>query len=165
MVAEVDSGLQWLLGSRTRLLTMAVLANADEPLTGYRIAKTADLPRIKVYAELRNGVSSELLAKVDEKYLMVDPDVRALLRKRVKIRWDEEWDRARVGWNGQTSARLAKILASMSTEPEFLRPRGWRPTDSALKVIREIQRPPTKDAVLERRGLRTSAREDWQRGS
>lgn len=164
MKADVDPSLTSLFGSQTRLLTMAVLANAEEPLTGYRVAKIADLPRAKVYPEIRKGVTTGLLTRVDEGYRMVDSDVRALLRKRIRIRWDEEWDRARKGWNEQTLGRLGTILASIPTDPGYLRPKGWRPSPSARKAIREMERLPLKDLILARRGLRTSAREDWARG-
>jgi hypothetical protein len=163
MMVEVDSGLVSLFGSRTRLLTMAVIANADEPLTGYRVAKIADLPRIKVYPEIRKGVVTNLLVRDGRGYRMIDSDVRALLRKRVRIRWDEEWDRSRKGWNDETSGRLARALASIPTEPNYLRPRGWKPSPSVRKAIREMERPAAKDALLRRRGLRTSARGDWPR--
>jgi len=60
---DADPALLSLFGSQTRLLTMAVLANADEALTGYRVAKIAGLPREKVYPELRKGIQ----------YLAIDP--------------------------------------------------------------------------------------------
>jgi hypothetical protein len=164
MKEAVDPSLVGLFGSRARLLTMAVLANSEEPLTGYRVAKVANLPRVKVYAEIRKGVESGLLAKLGDGYWMADPDVRLLLRKRVRIRWDEEWDRARQGWNDQTAGRLSRILASIPTDPGYLQPKGWRPSAAARKTIREAVRPASKDATLRRRGLRTSARQDWTSG-
>ena len=164
MMLEIDPGLVSLFGSQTRLLTMAVIANADEPLTGYRVAKIAGLPRIKVYPEIRKGVAANLLARDGAGYRMIDNDVRTLLRKRVRIRWDEEWDRARKGWNEQTRGRLAEILVSIPKDPGYLRPKGWVRSPSALKAIKEMERPTSKDALLRRRGLRTSARSDWNRG-
>jgi hypothetical protein len=161
---EIDPGLVSLFGSQTRLLTMAVLANADEPLTGYRVAKIADLPRIKVYPEIRKGVATNLLARDGVGYRMIDNDVRTLLRKRVRIRWDKEWDRAREGWNEQTRDRLAEILASIPKDPGYLRPKGWKPSASARTALQEMDRPASKDTLLRRRGLRTSARSRWTRG-
>jgi hypothetical protein len=163
MKTDVDPSLLSLFGSQTRLLTMAVLANADEALTGYRVAIIAGRPREKVYPELRKGISTGLLTLESDGYRMVDTDVRALLRKRVRIRWDKEWDRARKGWDIETRGKLTTLLASIPTDPSYLRPRGWKPSPSARKAIREMERPPSKDALLSRLGLRTSTRSDWSR--
>ncbi len=163
MKTDVDSSLLSLFGSQTRLLTMAVLANSDEALTGYRVAMVAGLPREKVYPELRKGISTGLLTTGSDGYRMVDPDVRALLRRRVRIRWDEAWDRARKGWDEETRGKLTTLLASIPTDPSYLRPKGWKPSPSARKAIQEMDRPPSKDALLSRLGLRTSARSDWSR--
>jgi hypothetical protein len=163
MEAGVDPTLLSLFGSQTRLLTMAVLANATEPLTGYRVAVIAGLPREKVYPEIRKGLVTGLLAHTDDGYRMVDPDVRRLLQKRVQIRWEKEWDRERTGWNDGTQDRLNAILASIPSDPTYLRPKGWEPPAAARLLIREMRRPNSKDAVLRRRGLRTSLREGWAR--
>jgi hypothetical protein len=111
MRADIDPGLTALFGSRARLLTMAVLANADEPLTGYRIAKIARLPRQKVYPELRRGVESGLVERSGEGFRLSDSDIRTVLRKRVRIRWDAEWDRAR----GSRASRVARELGQIRT--------------------------------------------------
>ena len=158
MRAGVDPALLSLFGSQTRLLTMAVLANADESLTGYRIALIAGLPREKVYPELRKGVATRLLVRTPDGYQLIDEDVRRLLRKRVRIRWDKEWDREREGWNERTRDRLDALLASIPRDPAYLRPRRWKPSVSARAVIREKRRPPSKDRLLRRLGLRTSSK-------
>src|SRR5580658_10492812 len=157
MGPDVDTSLVSLFGSRTRLLTMAVLANANEPLTGYRVAAIANLPREKVYPELRKGVATGMISVGPTGYRMIDTDVQTLLRKRVRIRWDLEWDRARPGWDEETSRRLTALLASIPNDPTYLRPKGWKPSPSARTAIREMERPASKDALLRRRGLRTSA--------
>jgi DNA-binding transcriptional ArsR family regulator len=161
MKADVDPALLSLFGSRTRLLTMAALASAQEPLTGYRVAAIAGLPREKVYPELRKGVAAGLLTSARDGFRMVDADIRSLLRKRVRVRWDKEWDRARAGWDEETRSRLTTLLASIPTDSTYLRPEGWTPSPSARKAIREMERPPSKDALLRRRGLRSSDRTDW----
>jgi hypothetical protein len=163
MDAGVDPTLLSLFGSQTRLLTMAVLANATEPLTGYRVAVIAGLPREKVYPEIRKGLATGLLTSTKGGYRMVDSDVRCLLQKRVQIRWDKEWDRERTGWNERTQDRLKAILASIPSDPTYLRPEGWKPPASARALIREMRRPKSKDALLRGRGLRTSLREGWVR--
>ena len=163
MRRDTDSALVSLFGSETRLLTMAVLANANEPLSGYRIAMVANLPREKVYPQLRKGVASGILEAGPTGFRMIDADIRALVRKRVRIRWDPEWDRARAGWDEDTRARLTALLASIPKGPTYLRPKGWKPSALARKAIREMGRSPSKDALLASRGLRTSARREWAR--
>lgn len=165
MQPTVDPVLAAVFGSRTRLLTLAVLANAEKPLTGYRVAAVAGLPRPKVYAELRRakrvGLTRELAAGV----VLVDADVRALLRKRVRVRWDEEWDRARAGWSRENRRILVKTLWTIRDrvreDPAFLRPRGWRPPAGSARWQEELRRPRGKDSLLRRLGLRTSTRRDW----
>ena len=157
MDAGVDPTLLSLFGSQTRLLTMAVLANAGEPLTGYRVAVIAGLPREKVYPEIRKGLATGLLRRTASGYRMVDADVRNLLQKRVRLRWDQVWDREREGWNEQPQGRLNALVASIPPNPAYLRPKGWTPSASARAVIRETRRPTSKDRLLRRRGLRTSS--------
>lgn len=151
----MDAALSSLIRSQTRLLTMAVLANAEEPLTGYRIAKIASLPRVKVYPEIRKGVEAGILVKDRRGYRMVDADVRALLRKRVRIRWDQEWDRARRGWATSTTVELERIQRSL---------KGVRLYDPQNRVpsaaIKEIERDPEKNRILRSLNLRPSARKD-----
>ncbi len=165
MADSCDPALEGAFGSRTRLLTLAALANSDEPLTGYRVALVANLPRPKVYAELRKGIQSGLVERVSGGFRLVDPDLRALLRKRVRIRWDAEWDRSRRGWNEETAgllrAGLAEVRARIQQNPGYLRPPGWKPPPEARSWQSELDRSPQKDRVLRRVGLRTSKREDW----
>lgn len=164
MTPKADRALLALLGSRTRLLTMATLANAGKPLTGYRVAVVAGLPRDKVYPVIRKAVAAGLLERVKGGYRMVDGDVQALLRKRVRIRWDEDWDRERDGWGDQTPARLSAILESLPRESTYLRPKNWVPSKSAKAKIREMRRPASKDVFLRAHGMRTSERKDWPGG-
>jgi len=164
MATDLDPTLLAMFGSRGRLLTVAVLANADEPLTGYRIAQIADLPRQIVYPEIRRGLVSKAIEEVDGKYRLADPDLRGLLRKRVPIVGSREWDAARKGWAEETPALLAADLADIRGKLRknryYLRPKGWKPSAANLVVMRELARSPEKDASLRRAGLRTSARKD-----
>ena len=165
MADSWDPVLEAAFGSRTRLLTLAALANSDEPLTGYRLGVVAGLPRPKVYAELRRGIKSGLVERVSGGFRLADPDIRTLLRKRVRIRWDAEWDRSRKNWNEETAellrAGLAEVRARIQQNPGYLRPPGWKPPPEARSWQMELDRPPQKDRVLRRVGLRTSKREDW----
>jgi hypothetical protein len=155
MEPHLDPSLSALFGSRTRLLTMAVLANADEPLTGYRVAKVAGLPRTKVYPEIRKGVRAGLLVRDGPGYRMNDPDVKDLLRKRVRIRWYDEWNRAR-GTTGESVEReLSRIRASLEGV------RTFNPSNRIPKLaIRELRRDPEKNRILRRLGLRPSTRKE-----
>jgi hypothetical protein len=150
-----DPSLESLFGSRTRLLTMAVLANSDEPLTGYRVAKTAGLPRQKVYPEIRRGVASGLLKVTPTGYFLADPDVRTLLRKRVRVRWAAEWDRSRGKDAGRIGAELDQIFRSV---------RGLRLYNRSNRIPesarRELEREPAKNRILRAAGARASARKD-----
>lgn len=147
---------------------MAVLANADEPLTGYRVSKIAGVPAQKVYPEIKKGVATGAVKETRGGFILSDPDIRELLQRRVRIRWDEEWDRAREGWDEATSTILAAGLSSirekLRSNRYYLRPKGWKPSPETMKVVAEMSRPPAKDAAIRQAGGRTSARKDWTRG-
>ncbi len=165
MTETIDTVLEAAFGSRARLLTLAALANSDEPLTGYRVAVVANLPRPKVYVELRKGIEAGLLERVSGGFRLSDPDLRTLLRKRVRIRWDAEWDRSRKRWNEETAellrAGLEEVRGRIRQNPDYLRPPGWKSPPEASRWQKELERPPQKDRVLRPAGLRTSKREDW----
>jgi hypothetical protein len=164
MKYDLSPELVSLFGSRTRLLAMAVLSNAGRPFTGHRVALVPNLPREKVYPELRKAAATGLVTKTAQGFRMADPDVRALLSKRVRLSWEDDWDNARAGLGERTTEELAGILASLPSDPGFLRSNGWKPTRSARDTIKEMTRPPEKDRLLRERGLRTSEREDRDRG-
>jgi hypothetical protein len=153
MLSTNDPVLEQLVGSRTRLLTAAVLANSDEPLTGYRIAKIAKLPREKVYPELSKGVKSGLFGQRGNGFFLLDSDLRALLRKRIRIRWDSEWDRARKGWAESASGEIRDIKGELQGVSRY-DPKN-RIRASALE---ELRRRPAKNRVLRKLGLRISKR-------
>ena len=163
-----DPALESLFGSRARLLTMAVLANADEPLTGYRVSKIAGVPAQKVYPEIKKAVETGVVKEAEGGFVLSDPDIRELLQRRVRIRWDEEWDRSRRGWDAATTSVLEVGLSSINEKLRsnryYLRPRGWKPSPETMKVVTEMRRPSAKDATIRRAGGRTSARKDWVRG-
>jgi hypothetical protein len=155
MEVPLDPALTELFGSRTRLLTMAVLANAEAPMTGYRVAKVADLPRPKVYTEIRRAMKAGLVrfAQAGDGYVMADPDVRLLLRKRVRIRWLDDMTASRAvrGWDA--GRELARIRADPSRVPLY-DPKNRIPASA----LREMERDPRKNEVLRRMGLPVSAR-------
>jgi hypothetical protein len=165
MPGDSETRLDSLFGSRTRARTLAVLANAEAPLTGYRIAEVAGLPRPKVYQVLRQLINAGFVESLVGGVRLTDPDLRSMLQKRLRLRWSEEWDVARAGWSEKTPELLASGLEDIRTrmrrDPGFLRPRGWKPPASSRGINRELRRPASKDVGLRRRGLRTSSREDW----
>ncbi len=167
MMPTVDPALVAAFGSATRVRTLAVLANAAGPLTAYRVALVGGVPVGKAYREVRRLARSGLVERRQNGWVLTDGDLRSLLQRRVRIRWDQDWDRERQGWAEETpkllSAGLAIIQGRLRSNPGYLRPRGWEPTPAARRTIRELGRPTEKDALLRRAGLRPSTREDRAR--
>jgi hypothetical protein len=150
---STDSALESFCGSRTRLLTLAVLASADAPLTGYRIAAVAGLPREKVYPELNKARSAGSVIRDGAGYSLVDPELRALLRVRTPVTWNSYWDRADRPSPDTVDAELRRIRKLT---------RGLTLYDSRNRIppdaLRELERDPEKNRALRRLGLRPSRR-------
>lgn len=145
-----------LLGSETRVRTLAPIAGSSVPLTGYRIAEIAEIPRTKVYEELANLKAAGWVAVVrgpsnQTLWQITDPDVRRLLRRRVRIVFTAELARS-----AQKRASEAKRVMSRSRRvgppPGLFQP-GFRP-----KSPGDFKRSPEKDAVLAALGLPISRR-------
>ena len=84
---------------------------------------------------------------------MDDPDVRDLLRKRVRIRWYDEWNQARGSRANSVERELSQIRMSLK------RVRTYDPSNRIpASAIRELSRDPEKDRILHRLGLRPSTR-------
>jgi hypothetical protein len=164
MRPTTDPLLLALFGSETRTAVLAVLAGAHAPLTGYRVAKVAGVERIRAYEELRRlrdvgAISEATDAAGNSIWSLPRSDLRTMVGNRLRISWDEDWDRAREGWEAETPVRLAAIRASLPTDPAFFRPKGWKPTAYTRRRLREVVRTPEKDRLLRRVGARTSYRE------
>lgn len=153
MPAASDRALESFCGSRVRLLTLSVLAAAEAPLTGYRVAAVAKLPRAKVYPELRKALSTGVARKTSAGFSLVDPDLRQLLRKRVRVTWDEVWDGSQRGSTEAVNLELDSIRRGRSKAPLF-DPNNRIPQSA----LRELERDPEKDRALVRLGLRPSVR-------
>ena len=153
MSAEADRALNSFCGSRARLLTLSVLAAAEAPLTGYRVAEVAGLSRAKVYPELRKALAVGIAARTASGYTLIDSDLRELLRKRVRITWNTFWDAPDRLSTGAVDRELEKIRNARRKVPIF-------DPDNRIpkKAVRELQRDPEKDRVLMRLGLRPSVR-------
>ncbi|HTT45722.1 MAG TPA: helix-turn-helix domain-containing protein, partial [Thermoplasmata archaeon] len=98
MGVPIDSGIAALFGSATRARTLAVLANSLEPLTGYRIAEVSGDERIKVYSMLASLERAGIVVSTKREdgrttvWTLRDPDVGSLLRRRVRLVGEKEWD-------------------------------------------------------------------------
>ena len=138
---------------------MAVLANAEEPLTRYQVAKIAGVPAQKVYPGTKKGIETGTVGEVEGGLVLSDPDIRGLLQRRVRLRWEEEWDRSRRGWDAATTpileAGLSSINEKLRSNRYYLRPRGWKPSPGTMKLIAEMSRRPANDAAIRRAGGRT----------
>lgn len=156
MPIPVDQGLALLFGSETRVRTLAPLAGSNTPLTAYRIAEVAELPRTKVYEELARLKSTGWVVGVtgaagQTLWRLTDPDVRSLLRRRMRIYFASDLVREA----SLRSIDARKVIARsrrMGLPAGVLQP-GFTPRNA-----KDYRRPPQKDALLARLGLRTSRR-------
>jgi hypothetical protein len=153
MAASTDVVLEAFCGSRTRLLTLGVLASAEAPLSGYRLALVADLPREKVYPELRKAIAAGSVAKTEFGYSLVDPDLRQLLRSRIRVVWNSNWDR--LGSRSSTAVdEELREIRKVTRKISLYDPGNRIPPNS----LRELERDPEKNRALRRLGLRPSRR-------
>jgi hypothetical protein len=153
MPASTDAAMEAFCGSRTRLLTLGVLASAEAPLTGYRVASVAGLPREKVYPELRKAMAAGLVIKDEGGYLLVDLEIRQLLRSRIRVVWDRYWDRPAGPSSEAIGAELWEIR-KLTRKIRLYNPNNRIPPGA----LRELERDPHKDRALRRLGLRPSRR-------
>jgi hypothetical protein len=138
MSNRVDPGLAEFAGSETRVLTLGVLANATRPLTGYRIAKIAGRPEIKVYEELRRATGVGTVEKTTDGFRLVDPDLRALLRKRIRLFWSEDW-------YADEFSRSARAETVKKLDDSWFDPSRYVADPKiARKFAKEFERPPEK---------------------
>ena len=86
----MDRSLVAVFGGETRLKVLAVLANAHQPFTGYRVAKTAGIRPPKAYAELRRLEAVGVVGRESGRWVILDRDLFFLLRKRARVHWLED---------------------------------------------------------------------------
>jgi hypothetical protein len=160
MPLAVDPGLSGLFGSEDRVRTLAALANAEAPLTGYRVAAMVGMEPPNVYRELNRLLECKEVERVRTPegrngWVVVDPDVRSLLRRRLRIVWSRDLSR---GVEGR-ERRAASIMQRSALEPlDLARFKPGRPLTGA-----EARRRREKDEILERAGARTSVRSKGSR--
>lgn len=156
MAVSVDPAVSALFGSETRVRTLAPLANTATPLTGYRIARMMGLRRTKIYSELtrleaEGWVERQLDPTGRTTWTLQDPDVRRLLRRRVRVVLAED------------AVSEAPALAALSRR--VMDAVRVSPIDPALldgpfqpRSPKDYDRPASKDAALRRLRLRVSRR-------
>ena len=95
MTLVVDPGLRLSFGSEDRVRTLAALANASAPLTVYRVATIVGIKPPNVYRELKrllqfNEVQRASTPENRDGWVVVDPDLKALMRRRLRIVWSQD---------------------------------------------------------------------------
>ena len=153
---EVDRGLVALFGGETRVRTLAPLANASTPLTAYRVAVISSLPRTKVYAELNHLAKAGVVVKIVDRpgvstWVLKDPDIRSLLRRKVRIGWSGDLAAAAPSL-AERSRELYRANERLPLDPKLLRG-PYRPRNP-----RDFFRSPEKDVFLAQHGLKISNR-------
>jgi hypothetical protein len=145
MESELDRRLVALCGSKTRAYTLAALANAYRPLTGYRVAKTGGVPIPKAHEELRRLERAGLVARRATGWVLLDSDIRAFLRKRVQVLGWDDWRKERKAREAGRRVLLNRIRQLPVRPP----PKGWKP-----RKLQRFHRSSKKDEILRRLGLR-----------
>ncbi len=155
MTLVVDPGLAALFGSEDRVRTLAALANASAPLTAYRVATIVGIKPPNVYRELKrllqfNEVQRASTPENRDGWVVVDPDLKALMRRRLRIVWSQDL----TGSARERERRAALAMQRSARDPLDLSKFKAGRTPS----VNEIRRRNQKDAALAKAGARTSIR-------
>ncbi|MGP8077116.1 MAG: hypothetical protein ACLQD8_04815 [Thermoplasmata archaeon] len=151
MEPDLDPRLVALFGSETRVRTLAVLASAHAPMTAYRIGKVGGVSMPKVYREVARLEMAGLIEAHQAGWVLLDRDVRALLRKRIRISWAPDWLAERTRRLPGERALFERLRKTPHARPSP----GWQPRDP-----KRFQRSAFKDEILRNMGLRTSSHGD-----
>jgi hypothetical protein len=147
MSFDLDPQLLAAFGSATRLRTVAVLANAFRPLTGYRVGKTGGIALPKVYRELHRLERAGVVARRGKGWVLTDRELGALVAQRIRISWSEDWD-------AELRRRAPEIAALHENLGRI--PRAKPPKRFVPRRPEEYDRPAFKDRRLREMGLRPS---------
>jgi hypothetical protein len=155
MSVDVDPGILTLFGGETKVLTLAALSSASQPLTGYRVTKLTKAQPTKVYAEIRRLANAGFLTERPtlggrRGWIVSDPDLRSLFRRRVRLLWNEDLSK--------TLDEAPKLKGSDSDRVLKLDVTRYRPNRGSIPNPKEFVRPLSKDAALAAAGLRTTRR-------
>ena len=158
MPLDVDPKVVTLFGNAARVRTLAALAGSDRPLTGYRVAQMTGENPSKTYTELRRLVG-DIVESVPVGrglgWVLRDPDIRSLMRRRVRIGTFGLLEKERRSSPSRTEKSVRRLAGSVNLSQY----RGWNPPAAALEVLKEFERPTEKDRTLRKMGLRVSYRE------
>jgi DNA-binding transcriptional ArsR family regulator len=139
----VDPKVEAFVGSANRVRTLAPIANAARPLTAYRIAWLARVPRSKVYVELRRLSESGLVEERKDRkgrstWTMTDADVAAFLRKKVRIAWSEDV-------SASVADRAERWRANAAKTASWFDPSKYTANPSVTaRIAKEVIRPEGK---------------------
>jgi len=158
MEGRIDPGIVALFGSETRAATLGALASAGQPLTAYRIARITGAQVVKTVTELRRLERAGFVAEAPTDrertgWVLVDPRLRDFLRRRVRIVWSVDWDRA---VEGRIRSRKPQLRPRIDLSRFVPNPRGVPNPD-------EFVRAADKDRILSRLGLPVSRRSKTRR--
>ncbi|HTT72708.1 MAG TPA: hypothetical protein VMG99_00960 [Thermoplasmata archaeon] len=144
MRPPADPSLVAAFGSETRVLTLAALANATQPLTAYRVAKLTEVRPPKVYAELAKLAGTPLVERISNGYVLKDAGLRELLVARMRFSWSGDWGSSYPKRTEDARRRLSLIAEKL---PPFVLDRSKYPADPkiARRYAKEFARPPEKD--------------------
>jgi DNA-binding PadR family transcriptional regulator len=142
---EIDGALAALFGSDTRLRSLAVLANARHPMTAYRVAKVGGVRPTKAYPELHRLEKAGVVSSGRSGWTLRDRDVALLLRKRVRIVWEEDWFRGKAERDAEDRRRYQRLRR--------LPPPAW---NGVGPVRYDVRRRRAKDEILIRVRTRPS---------
>jgi DNA-binding transcriptional ArsR family regulator len=143
----VDPQVAALLGSTTRVRTLAPLANAYGPMTAYRVAQLAGIPRTKVYAELRRlqeagAVEARRSRSGRSTWVLLDRDMALYLRKKIRIAWSGDLAAAAARRAGRGRDAIARTGTSWFDPSKYT-----RDPVVAARYAREIERPEGKGEI------------------
>jgi hypothetical protein len=147
MRANADPRMTLLFGSGTRATVLTVLANAYQPLSGYRIARTGGVAQPKVHLQLHRLQRAGVVEREDAGWVLADSSLRALFQGRGRVLGWEDWTRERQR-RELAGVELAGLLRDLQHKKP---PKDWVPRNQA-----QYERPPIKDRLNRRLGLAES---------
>ena len=131
MPVLVDFRLIAEFGSEARVLVLAVLANAYRPLTGYRVAKTGEVPRPKAYEQLERLAKAGVAPTRRRDGSCSTRTSRPSSESGCGSSWDVDWFSERERRQPETDAFLARL----DKTPPPAKPKGWKPRSGTLRQL------------------------------
>ncbi len=92
----------------------------------------------KVYREIARLANAGLVGRRGDGWMLLDDDIRGLLRRRVRISWFDDW----IAGEGERARRAGRIVAGSGSWFDASR---YTPNPSvAVRYAEEFERPPEK---------------------